>query len=46
MAGGSVEGGMGSFGSPNTFDVFKKRSTKKSKIKKPTVRRAKRQKRR
>ena len=46
MSGGSVEGGMGSFGPPNTFDVFKKGNNKKSKTKKPTVRRAKRQKRR
>jgi hypothetical protein len=46
MAGGSIEGGVGGFGPPNTYNAFKKKRTTRAKIKKPTVKRAKRQRRR
>ena len=44
MGGGSVSGYAGGFGPPNTFNPFKK--SKKPKVKKPSIKRAKRQRRR
>jgi len=46
MGAGAAEGGMGSFGPPNTYDVYRKRRKSSTKTKKPAVRRAKRQRRR
>lgn len=46
MGSGAVEGGTSSFGPPNMYNVFQKPSRKRSKSKKPLIRRAKRQKRR
>ena len=44
MGGGSVAGQAGGFGPPNTFNPYK--TSKKPKIKKPSIKRAKRQRRR
>ena len=47
MAAGSVEGGVGGFGPPNTYNPYKKNKTnKRPSVKRPKVRRAKRQRRR
>ena len=44
MGDGSVSGYAGGFGPPNTFNPYKR--TKKPKVKKPSIKRAKRQRRR
>ena len=44
MAGGSVQGTAGSFGPPNTYNSYKK--SNRAKVKKPVVKKGKRQRRR
>ena len=46
MGAGAVEGGMGSFGAPNSYDAYGKSRKSRTKTKKPSVIKAKRQRRR
>tara|TARA_R110000765_G_scaffold215108_1_gene319987 strand:+ start:3788 stop:5776 length:1989 start_codon:yes stop_codon:yes gene_type:complete len=46
MGAGAVEGGMGNFGAPNSYDAYGKSRKSRTKTKKPSVIKAKRQRRR